>query len=139
MENENREWKEVRLGDVCDLITGFAFKSEEYSTDKGELRVVRGDNVTEGYIRWEEKTRYWNNSIIGLEKYLLKENDILIGMDGSKVGKNRALVRKKQLPLILAQRVACIRAKEEVDQKFVAYNVICDRFLKYVDWIGYNK
>ena len=24
------EWKEVRLGDVCDLIAGFAFKAKDF-------------------------------------------------------------------------------------------------------------
>ena len=45
------EWKEVRLGDVCNIITGFPFPGKKYS--KEGIRVVRGDNVTIGNLRWD--------------------------------------------------------------------------------------
>lgn len=115
------EWKEYKLGDVSDLLTGFPFKGEEYEM-KGNLRVVIGENVTVGTLRWDSE-KYWNNSIENLEIYLLQENDIVIGMDGSKVGQNRAIIRSKELPLILAQRVARLRAKKNFHQKFIWYHI----------------
>ncbi len=129
-----KDWKEVRLGDVAEILTGYPFKSIMYSNE-GKLRVVRGDNVTERELRWGEKTRFWNNNTEGLEKFFLEENDIVIGMDGSKVGKNKATVKKNDLPLILAQRVACIRAKSGIVQKYLSHQILNDKFLNYVESI----
>ena len=53
------EWKEHKLGEVASLSTGFPFKGEKYSKDG--IRVVRGDNVTIGELRWPaEKDKRWN-------------------------------------------------------------------------------
>lgn len=125
----------LKLGECAEIFTGYAFKSKEYE-NMGSLKVVRGDNVSTGFLRWTDgKTRYWNNSTKGLEKYFLKENDILIGMDGSRIGLNKAVITKEHLPLILAQRVACIRAKENYDQDYLALNILSDRFYSYVESI----
>ena len=39
--------KKIRLGDACDILNGFAFKSENY-VDSG-IRVIRIANVQKGY------------------------------------------------------------------------------------------
>ena len=127
------EWKEYKLGDIAEILTGYPFKSNEYSAT-GTLKVVRGENVTIGDLRWDT-VKCWEKSISTLGKYLLQKDDIVIGMDGSRVGKNRALVRENQLPLILAQRVARVRAKQNFDQKFVWYLVFEKTFADYVDAI----
>ena len=38
----------ARLGDVCDILNGFAFKSEQYVDDG--IRIIRIANVQKGYI-----------------------------------------------------------------------------------------
>jgi type I restriction enzyme S subunit len=54
-------------------------------------------------------------------------------MDGSRVGRNRAQIKKIDLPLILAQRVARLRAKNEFSQDFLAYVIKSDAFERYID------
>jgi len=44
------EWKEYKLGDAAELITGFPFKGDKYEMN-GNLKVVRGENVTLGILR----------------------------------------------------------------------------------------
>jgi type I restriction enzyme, S subunit len=127
------EWKEYNLSDAVELITGFPFKGDKYEMS-GKLKVVRGENVTLGTLRWDSE-KYWNHSTEELEKYFLKTGDIVIGMDGSRVGKNRAIIREDELPLILAQRVARLRAKGNFDQKFIWYQIYSKRFIDYVDAI----
>lgn len=127
------EWKEYKLGEACDITTGFAFKGEEYESS-GNLKVVRGENVTIGKLRWDIE-KHWNKSTESLSKYFLDENDIVIGMDGSRVGQNRAIIRKADLPLILAQRVARLKAKDGFDQKYLWYNVFSNYFKEYVEAI----
>lgn len=127
------EWKEYKLGEVADISTGYAFKGDEYEF-KGKLRVVRGENVTIGNLRWDSE-KYWNKSTDNLGQYFLEENDIVIGMDGSRVGHNRAKIKSQELPLILAQRVAKLRAKNNFDQSFLWYHIFSDIFKDYVEAI----
>lgn len=128
------EWKEVRLGDVCEIITGFPFPGKKYS--KEGIRVVRGDNVTIGNLRWDtEKDKRWNEPFDKTEYYSLQANDIVIGMDGSRVGKNKARIKKEDLPLLLAQRVACIRHNELAEQDYLYYNIFSKKFIDYVNSI----
>lgn len=127
------EWKTGALREACNISTGFAFKGDQYESS-GNLRVVRGENVTVGTLKWDSE-KHWNHSLAGLDNYLLAANDIVIGMDGSRVGQNRAKVRAVDLPLILAQRVARLRAKEGFNQDFIWYQIIDDRFKDYVEAI----
>ena len=128
------EWKEVRLGDVCNIITGFPFPGKKYS-QKG-VRVVRGDNVTIGNLRWDtEKDKRWNEPFDKTEYYSLQASDIVIGMDGSRVGKNKARIKEEDLPLLLAQRVACVRHNELAEQDYLYYNIFSKKFIDYVNSI----
>lgn len=122
----------VRLGDFVEILTGFPFKSSKYIKMPPGIRVVRGDNVKEGFFEWGNKTRYWDDMSEALEKYLLNARDIIIGMDGSRVGYNRARVGDDDLPLILAQRVACLRSNENVDQNFLYYVILDEDFKGYI-------
>ena len=127
------EWKEYKLGEIAEVITGYPFPGDKYEST-GNLRVVRGENVTIGNLRWDTE-KHWNHETEGLEKYFLQSGDIVIGMDGSRVGDNRAKVKQVDLPLILAQRVACLRAKKEFSQGYLWYTIFSDNFKKYVEAI----
>ena len=127
------EWKEYKLGEIAEIITGYPFPGEKYEST-GNLRVVRGENVTIGNLRWDTE-KHWNHETEGLEKYFLQGGDIVIGMDGSRVGDNRAKIKQVDLPLILAQRVACLRAKNGFCQDYLWYTIFSDNFKKYVEAI----
>ena len=126
-------WELMTVGDSCDLLTGFPFKGDLYTETEG-IRVLRGENVSTGFLRWDTVKR-WKYSTSGLEKYFLKEGDVVVGMDGSKVGQNRAQIQDSDLPLLLAQRVARLRAKEEMDQNFLSHMILDKRFEKYVELV----
>ena len=98
----------VKLGEVADLLSGFPFDSTQF-TNAG-VRLMRGVNIKRGQLCFNENDdRYWK-STTGLEKYIVDENDIVISMDGSLVGKSFGMVKKEHLPLLLVQRVARIRS-----------------------------
>jgi type I restriction enzyme S subunit len=131
----SNNWKTYKLKEIANLSTGFAFKSKDYDLS-GNLKVIRGKNITEGYLRWNNDARYWNHSVEKLEKYFVELDDIVIGMDGSKIGKNRAIVREGDLPSILAQRVGRVQAIEGVScQKFLWQLINNDNFENYVDTV----
>ncbi|MBQ4140716.1 MAG: restriction endonuclease subunit S [Clostridia bacterium] len=98
----------ARLGDLCDILNGYAFKSEQY-VGSG-IRIIRIANVQKGYI--EDSTPVFypidNNEY---KKYELMEGDLLLSLTGN-VGRV-ALLQKEFLPAALNQRVACLRIKDE--------------------------
>ncbi|RXR35425.1 restriction endonuclease subunit S [Flavobacterium piscinae] len=131
------EWLEKNLENYIDLFSGIALKSEEISDDQSGRPILRGINITEGYIRHSKDIdKYFLGSIENMEKYFVKKNDIVIGMDGSKVGKNVALVGKGDEDSILIQRVARIRTNEKADIHFIYQFLISDKFRAYVDIVN---
>ena len=126
------EWPQVPLLEVADVLTGFPFKGEVYLPPKSGIRVVRGDNVTEGRIRWGEKEKCWPVVTPDLKSYVLKAGDLVIGMDGSKVGKNFATISPEDEGALLAQRVAKLRARGPIHQSFLKYSVCNSTFTNYV-------
>lgn len=127
-------WEMGTIESIANQLMGFAFKGEQYVSDLG-VSVLRGENVSEMFLRWDTHKK-WNDEITSrMEKCYLKENDIVIGMDGSKVGKNWAVVSKYDLPLLLAQRVSCLRGKKKVYQNFIFYSMCVIDFENYVSQV----
>lgn len=126
---EGVEWKKLGDDDVCDILTGFPFDSSKFVTQG--IKLMRGMNIKRGILDFNQNIdKYWE-SPIGFEKYLLNENDIVVAMDGSLVGKSFGMVLKQYLPLLLVQRVARIRSTN-INIRYV-YFYITNHFPKYVD------
>lgn len=121
------QWK--KLGDVADLLSGFPFDSSLFA-DNG-IKLMRGVNIKRGQLCFNKTDdRYWESEK-GLEKYIVNENDIVISMDGSLVGRSFGMVKKEHLPLLLVQRVARIRSSS-ANINYIYY-CICNWFPDYVD------
>ena len=132
------EWKNERIDDYVDLISGIALKSDEISENKNGIPILRGVNITEGFIRHsQEIDRYFiSHELTKYEKYFLKVNDLVIGMDGSKVGKNVALITNADQNSILIQRVARIRSNKKSNIQFIYQNIFSKKFQDYVDVVN---
>ncbi|MBS9936760.1 restriction endonuclease subunit S [Vibrio alginolyticus] len=129
-----RNWSNGCFGDVATQFSGYSFKGEQYDFFEGTT-VIRGENVTEGKLRFDTHKR-WNLSLPGRAKDCFLENkDIVIGMDGSKVGKNWSLISPYQLPLLLAQRVCCVRAKSIEHQLWLYVSIKVRKFADYVSQV----
>jgi type I restriction enzyme S subunit len=126
-------WKVGKLGDIVEVFMGYPFKSELYSFNSG-IKVVRGENVSLGFLRWDTEKR-WEYDLDSYTDYFLSANDYVIGMDGSRVGRNRTIILDSDLPLILAQRVARLRTKDKHTQGYINILLMNNRFEKYVDFI----
>lgn len=60
-----KEFKKGPITELADVITGFAFKSNEYISDAPEgVRLCRGANTLTGYFDWSE-TVYWPKTKLG--------------------------------------------------------------------------
>jgi type I restriction enzyme, S subunit len=133
--SSSADWPLTRLWDEVDLLVGPAFASARFRRNPPGLRLVRGDNLGEGAFEWGDKTRYWPEFTPTLAPYSLAPDDVLVGMDGSKVGLKRAIVRAADLPLLLVQRVARLRASPTLDARFLYYLVSSRAFQQHVDGI----
>ncbi len=123
--------KTYKLGDIANITTGFPFKGDLYS--KNGIRVLRGENIGDEELRWDgHRDKRWNLPFERINEYSLQDGDVILAMDGN-VGKNKARITDKDLPMLIAQRVACIRANTLSDQKFLYYAIISRAFQQYLD------
>ncbi len=134
---DDGEWEELPIGGKVELLSGYPFKSEEISDNSNGIPLMRGINITEGFVRHNKDIdRFFLGDTQKLEKYRLKTNDLVIGMDGSKVGKNSALITEKSANSLLIQRVARLRTVHEVTIKFIFQQINSTKFHSYVDRIN---
>lgn len=118
-----------RLGAFCDLLSGFPFDSSRFK--ETGIKLMRGMNIKRGYFDFsDDNNRYWQTAK-SVEKYLLNDQDIVISMDGSLVGSSYGMVFKKDLPLLLVQRVTRIRTKQ-ANARYVYHYIASGRFTEYV-------
>lgn len=115
----------IKIEDVCDILNGFAFKSDSY-VDKG-IRIIRIANVQKGYIEDSAPAFYPLNST-GLDKYMLEKGDLLISLTGN-VGRV-AILQEEMLPAALNQRVACLRIKSEKISKGYLFHILNSDFFE---------
>lgn len=118
-------WTYKKLGEVCEVLNGFAFKSNQYVHDG--IRVIRITNVQKGYVEDKDPKYYPLETQSELKRYLLKENDLLISLTGNvgRVG----ILNDKLLPAYLNQRVGCLRIKKnELLIPFLFYFLNSNKF-----------
>ncbi len=99
----------TRLADVVDMTFGFAFKSSDFSERRGgDIRLLRGDNIAQGRLRWDGVKRFPIARLAEVERYALECGDIVIAMDRPWIaaGLKYSVVRAADLPSLLVQRVA---------------------------------
>ncbi len=116
--------KKVKLGDVCDILNGFAFKSDNYVDEV--IRIIRIANVQKGFIE-DSAPVFYPMDFQGLDKYMLQEGDLLISLTGN-VGRV-AMLQNEMLPAALNQRVACLRIKStRISKKYLFHILNSDYF-----------
>jgi type I restriction enzyme S subunit len=127
----------TQLGDVTEMLVGFAFKSAGFlDADSDGVRLLRGDNVQQGYIRWGDKTKKWPAAQSDdLGRYQLAEDDVILAMDRPIVGDGlkMAWIRQEDLPALLVQRVCRLRGKPGVAlTNFIRYVLAAPNFSGHI-------
>lgn len=115
-------WEKCPADNYIDLLTGFAFKSNDYSSNENAIHLCGGLIITPTGIDWE-KANYWRrDKLEGLERYYIVEGDIVMAMDrpwissGFKIHK----ISKSDKESLLVQRTARIRGKN-INQDFLFF------------------
>lgn len=128
------EWESVELGSVTDLLTGFPFKSNQYIDDPNAVRLLRGDNIAQGVLRWDGVKRWPNDAVDNASPYKLEEGDVVLAMDRPWIdaGLKYAAIRESDLPTLLVQRVARLRGTEGLETSFLKYVIGSSSFADHV-------
>ena len=113
------EWK--KLGEVCEVLNGFTFKSKEYVPTG--IRVIRISDVQSGYISDKDIVFYPKEKLPEYKRYLLKKGDIVMSLTGNP---GRVACIKENV-CALNQRVACLRAKT-TSNSYLYYFFNCKEF-----------
>ncbi|MEA5446749.1 restriction endonuclease subunit S [Gammaproteobacteria bacterium AB-CW1] len=127
-------WMPTTLGRDSDLLTGYPFKSSQYTNDRNGIKLLRGDNIAQGQLRWTNVKRWPGNKVEGLERYFLEDGDIVLAMDRPWIdaGLKYAAVNQNDLPVLLVQRVARLRGGADLDVGFLRYLVGSNEFTHHV-------
>lgn len=92
----------VKLGDICELISGYAFKSDLFTTNAFDMRVLKIKNIKYQKVMFDETDdRYPYTD--KLEKYIVNEGDFVVAMTGATTGKVGIHTTKEKI--LLNQRV----------------------------------
>ena len=106
------KWEMVRLGDVCEIINGFAFDSKRFNTDGAGMPIIRIRDVVRGYTE-----TFTTEPFDG--KYIIRASDLLIGMDGEF-----NIAKWKSADALLNQRVCRLNENSDfVNRSYLLYTL----------------
>ena len=124
-------WEVKKLGEVCDIINGFAFKSNLFRKE-GDA-ILRISNIQNGYVDLSDAA-YFDKSDYGkinFEKYAVKPYDIVIALSGATTGKLGINTTGKDL--YLNQRVAICREKTNAITRLFLLYYLHNQSLKFLE------
>ena len=104
----NTKWPLKSIGEICEMVNGYTFKSTKYSNQG--YSIIRIANVQKGIIEDEDKVYYPEEHKSEFAESILKEGDILMSLTGNvgRVG----VIYEQHLPAALNQRVQGLRIKD---------------------------
>ena len=122
--------KTVCLSDVCDLVAGFAFKSQDFGNY--ENKVIKITNINPPYVDTEsligvDVSKYDKQK---LNKFMTFPGDYVLAMTGATIGK---LGRLKKGCAYVNQRVLLFKpVREKVNKDFLFYILSHPIFNKFI-------
>jgi predicted nuclease of restriction endonuclease-like (RecB) superfamily len=131
---KNTYYKIDKLSNHVIIDTGFPFKSEQFTSNQSDIPLVKGENLHQGYIDWNG-SKYWNkDNTHDYSKYWLQTNDIVLAMDRPwiQAGLKWSCIKSHDPKALLVQRVARLRSKKTVHQKFLRCLIGSEYFSGYI-------
>lgn len=131
---KGERWQATTLGSEVDLLVGFAFKSPQYTKSVDGIRLLRGDNVIQNALRWDDVKRWPATDVGKYENYNLEVGDVVLAMDRTwvKAGLKYAVIEESDIPCLLVQRVARLRCRNGLANRFLVYLIGGPQFTRYV-------
>ncbi len=127
-------WVETTLGKEIDLLTGFPFKSSQYTDSESGMPLLRGDNIIQGSLRWEDVKKWPASDTSEYKRYQLVAGDVVLAMDRPwvKAGLKRAQISADDLPCMMVQRTARLRGTGSLNNRFLLYILSSDAFIRHI-------
>ena len=124
----------TNLGEQTDISTGFPFNNDRYTESTESIRLLRGDNIIQGQLRWEDVKKWPIADSEEYKDYELREGDVVLAMDRTwvKAGIKYAVLSSNDVPCLLVQRTARMRAKKTLNPSFLRWIISSNRFTEYV-------
>jgi type I restriction enzyme S subunit len=125
---------ETTLGAEVSLLVGYAFASGGYTDVSDAVRLLRGDNIMQGYLRWDEAKMWPVTDCAPYSRFALQEGDVVLAMDRPwvKAGLKRAQIAAVDLPCLLVQRTACLRPKQALRKDFLLHLISSRSFSQHL-------
>ena len=128
--SEFGEWEEVRLGNLVDLTSGFAFKSDFFSEDGNKL-ITPKNFTTTGKANFTDTTTKRTTEISD-KKYICRPNDLLVLLTDltqscELLGKP-ILLSQDDGNVLLNQRIVKIIPNRKLEKPFLLYLLLTDDF-----------
>jgi len=116
-------WVWVRLGDISELISGYAFDSHDFKI-KGDFQVLRLGNVKDNFLVLDKQPVFVEKVVAEkANKCLCFENDILVTMTGTRNKRDYFFSTKisQNQKFYFNQRVGCIRCDNLKISNYIYY------------------
>jgi type I restriction enzyme S subunit len=109
------------LGEEIELLAGYAFSSKAYIDAAKGIRLLRGDNIMQGYLRWDDAKGWPATDVAPYARFALQEGDVVLAMDRPwvKAGLKRAQIGADDLPCLQVQRTARLRPRQRMSVQFL--------------------
>ena len=136
-------WEIKRLGDICDLQNGFAFKSNDYIEFSNTMNFRMSQIRPDGGIDLENNPKYLPDAYaVKYKDYLLKEGDVVIAMTDlateTKILGVPTIVPMDDRNWLLNQRVGKLFKIDfsKVDVTFLKYILTSETVNEYYKSLG---
>ena len=118
-------WEWVRLGNIIQVINGYAYKSNEY-VKESKYQLIRLGNVKNNFLKLNISEIYLDKTVIEkTDLQRIKENDILVTLTGTRGRRDYFYTVRvsendlKSKELYLNQRVGNLRIFKEIESKYI--------------------
>lgn len=118
------EWESRKLGEVVEIVGGYAFKSAEFGS--GNMAIIRISNILPNGSIGGDFVYFGEDE--NLEKFKANKNDYLIAMSGATTGK----IGQVRHEAYINQRVGLFRQNENSNNDFIGSLLQKEEFLTYL-------
>ena len=120
--------EKVKLGDVCKVQGGYAFKSKEFQKDS--IPIIRIGNIQDNEVEIDYNVCFTKEFLNKHPEFEIKYGDILIAMSGATVGK----IGKYQndTKALLNQRVGNFIVTEKLEKRYLYFLLQSPSFEKFI-------
>jgi type I restriction enzyme, S subunit len=107
--NKGDRWVSKKLGDICDFLNGFAFKSTD-AVNNSNVQLIRMGNLYQNILDLERNPVFYPDNFQGIHsRYILSEGDLIMSLTGTVDKKDYGYtveVPETERVLLLNQRIA---------------------------------